>query len=124
MHAGDRRLRVVLVLGEEEFLIDLDLFVPERGKALYEPRPAALRPSASVTLAGGNTVAIAGKNARGENRVLFDTAQVIDPAGMTISATPQAPLAPPAAETTDSPQADDGAAGSTDLSPEDHDPVR
>jgi len=120
----DFRLGAIPVLGEAESLIDLDLFIPERGKALYDPGTSTLRPSASVTLADGNTVAIAEKNASGENRVLFVTAQLMDPAGMPISTALPPPVPPPMPETADSSQADDRETGSTKLSPEDHDSVR
>ncbi len=77
-----RRYGFVVVLdGEEERKIDLDLFLPEHGKALFEPG-SALRPTVKVSVLDGSCAVVAERKADGENRLVFIRTQIMDPAGM------------------------------------------
>ncbi len=82
--AEQRRYGVVPVLGADEFTLDLDLFLPEHGKALWDGNSPVLKPTVSATVWDGITVVVAEKNPDGRNRLVFVTAQLMDPAGMPV----------------------------------------
>lgn len=78
------RYGFVAVLGADGFTIDLELFLPEEGKAFYDPETTEFEPTASVTIWDGQTVVVAEKNPDGRNRLVFVTARLMDPAGIPI----------------------------------------
>jgi hypothetical protein len=86
----DRRCGFIAVLGADEFTIDLELFLPEAGKAFYDAATSNFEPTASVTIWDGQTVVLAEKTANGENRLVFITAALVDPAGMPLKPKPAA----------------------------------
>ncbi|HRQ89170.1 MAG TPA: LysM peptidoglycan-binding domain-containing protein [Bacteroidia bacterium] len=78
-----RRYGIQPVLGANESTIDLQLLLPEHGKTPVGEEIQSL----TMTVNDGETVVVAEKNADGVNRLVFVTAQVVDPAGMPIQKT-------------------------------------
>lgn len=81
--SGVCRIGIIPVLGEEE-IINLDLFIPERGKALFEPGETSLNPTIRTRVRDSEFVVVAEKNSEGENRLIFIQGQLMDPAGMPV----------------------------------------
>ncbi len=79
-----RRYGVVPVLGAVESTIDLALFLPEHGKALFGEGLPSMEPTSQAVIHDGATVVVAERNADGQNRLVFVTARLMDPAGMPI----------------------------------------
>ncbi|HRQ90485.1 MAG TPA: LysM domain-containing protein, partial [Bacteroidia bacterium] len=94
--ASMKRYGIVPVLGEDESSVKLDLFLPEHGKALFAAGETTLRPTVRTSVKDGGTVVIAERNANGENRLVFVTAQLLDPAGMPVQTEPAEPVELPA----------------------------
>lgn len=77
-----QRYGIVATLGGDEHTVDLDLYLPEHGKALVGGGAKAMEPTIRTEVMDGGTVVVAEKNAKGESRLVFVTAQLMDPAGM------------------------------------------
>ncbi len=101
VEAPMKRYGVIPVLGEDETTIKLDLFLPEHGKALFATGETALCPTTRTSVEDGGTVVIAERNASGENRLVFVTAQLLDSAGMPI---PKSSAEPPQAAAMELPE--------------------
>lgn len=84
-----KRYGFIAVLGADETTVDLDIFLPEAGKALFD-EGAKLEPTVRATLPDNGTVVVEEKNVNGESRLVFVRAQLMDPAGMPINRGKQA----------------------------------
>tara|TARA_R110000850_G_scaffold136245_3_gene257367 strand:- start:788 stop:1921 length:1134 start_codon:yes stop_codon:yes gene_type:complete len=83
IQVGEKRWGVIPVIGADEFTIDLDLFLPKHGKALFAEGEKH-EPSSRVTIWDGQIVAWSDKNKDGSTRTVFIKAQLMDPAGRPI----------------------------------------
>lgn len=80
----NKRWGVVPTIGSDGYTLDLDLYFPKHGKALFE-KDETPKPSARLTIWDGQTVAWSEKIGMGRNRVVFLTARLIDPSGKPIN---------------------------------------
>jgi|GEM_PF-1822241 len=84
VEVGEQRYGAIANLGADEFTIDLAVFLPEHGKALFQPGDDLSTPY-MVTIWDGQTVALS-VSVEGEGtRTVFLRAQIMDPAGMPIN---------------------------------------
>lgn len=91
IQAEKSRIGMIPVLGANETSIDLDLFIPRNGEALFEPSQT-LKATITTTLNDGETVVVAEKNPDGNHRLIFVYSQLMDPAGMPIHGTVSEPV--------------------------------
>jgi len=85
----DRRYGIVPVLAPGETGIDLDLFLPEHGKALFQEGETTLKPTIRTRVEDQSHVVVAEKTANGEHRLIFVRAQLMDPAGQPFPKQPE-----------------------------------
>lgn len=83
VQVGERRYGAIATLGADEFTIDLSVFLPEHGKALFQPGDDLHTPL-QVTIWDGQVVALSVSSEDGI-RTVFLKAQIMDPAGMPIN---------------------------------------
>lgn len=84
IQVGRQRYGVIAHLGADEFTIDLSVFLPEHGKALFQPGDALTTPY-KVSIWDGQTVALSAAVKGKGTRTVFLTARLMDPAGMPIN---------------------------------------
>jgi hypothetical protein len=78
------RWGVVPVIGKDGFTIDLEYYLPSPGEAFFPDGPESKDPE-RVTIWDGQTVAWAEEKKDGSWRIVFITANLMDPAGMPIN---------------------------------------
>lgn len=100
IQVGEKRWGIIPVVGADGFTIDLELYLPRHGEALYEEGEKP-KSSAGVTIWDGQIVAWSEKIDDDTSRIVFIKAQLMDPAGMPINKEPKKLPAPPAGETID-----------------------
>lgn len=83
IQVGERRYGAIAVLGADEFTIDLSVFLPEHGKALFQPGDD-LKTPLELTIWDSQIVAFSVSSEQGD-RTVFVKAQIMDPAGMPIN---------------------------------------
>ncbi|MEM7600798.1 MAG: LysM peptidoglycan-binding domain-containing protein [Verrucomicrobiota bacterium] len=83
IQVGERRYGAIALLGADEFTIDLSVFLPEHGKAMFLPGDDLSTPL-ELTIWDGQVVAFTVSSEQG-NRTVFVKAQIMDPAGMPIN---------------------------------------
>jgi len=88
---GEGRYGVATVLGAKEGEIDLELFLPERGKALAREGATRLPPTVRATIPSGNMAVVAEKKNDGNNRLIFVRTMIVDAAGNPFERTPNKP---------------------------------
>ncbi|MEC5128642.1 secretin and TonB N-terminal domain-containing protein [Verrucomicrobiales bacterium BCK34] len=80
----DRRYGVNTVLGANENTVDLKVFLPAHGEALFDRWDSKVATPYALTIGDGHTAVFAERRGKGGNRFVFVTAQIMDPAGMPI----------------------------------------
>ncbi len=80
----DRRYGVSTVLGADENTVDLKVFLPAHGEALFDRWDSNVATPYAMTIGDGHTAVFAERRRKGGNRFVFVTAQIMDPAGMPI----------------------------------------
>lgn len=80
---NDKRYGVQAVLGADEYTVDLRIFLPLHGEPLFGELDAVSTPH-QVTIWDGQTVVIAERREKGDCRLVFVKAQIMDPAGLPI----------------------------------------
>ena len=78
------RWGVIPVIGGDLYTIELDLYLPAPGEAFFPEGPGSRRPD-SLTIWDGQTVAYSEEKEDGHYRIVFVTAQIVDPAGMPLA---------------------------------------
>ena len=78
-----RRYAIIPTIGADEFTIDLKIYIAPVGKPLFRPGDDLTTPY-QLTIWDGQAVALAERDSKGEHRVIFVKAQLMDPAGMPI----------------------------------------
>jgi len=81
VEVAEKRWGVDAVLGADEYTIELELFFPTHGEAYFSDNPYS-KNKVKVTIWDGQTVAWAEEKKNGHYRIVFVTAQIMDPAGM------------------------------------------
>ncbi len=81
VQSDDRRYGVQAVLGADEHNVDLKVFLPQHGQALFDETDVVTTPYA-LTIREGATLVIAERRENGAPRFVFVKAQIMDPAGM------------------------------------------
>lgn len=76
----DRRYGVIANVATDDKTINLSVFLPEHGKALFDPGDALLTPY-DVTFFDGHTLVLSAPREDGGNRVVMVNAVLIDPGG-------------------------------------------
>ncbi|MEM6916389.1 MAG: LysM peptidoglycan-binding domain-containing protein [Verrucomicrobiota bacterium] len=84
----DRRYGVIPVLGSDEYSIELEIFLPEHGEALFETGDP-LKTPIHEHIYDGQTVGISREDKGGVLRIVFVKAQVMDPAGTSADEEPK-----------------------------------
>lgn len=79
-----KRWGVVPVIGADGFTIDLEYYFPAPGEAFFPDGPGSRDPE-RVTIWDGQTVAWAEEKKDGSWRIVFLTAQLMDPDGMPVN---------------------------------------
>ncbi|MEM9015570.1 MAG: LysM peptidoglycan-binding domain-containing protein [Verrucomicrobiota bacterium] len=84
IQVGEKRIGVIATLGADEFTVDLAIFLPEDGKALFQPGED-LKTPLKVTIWDGQTVVCSTWRGETLSRLVFVKAALMDPAGKPIN---------------------------------------
>ena len=80
----ERRYGVSTVLGADENTVDLKVFLPAHGEALFDGWDSRVTTPYALTIGDGHTAVFAERRGKRGNRFVFVTAQIMDPAGRPI----------------------------------------
>jgi len=86
LHVEGKRWGVVPTIGEDEFTMGLELFLPEHGEAFFPSGPGTRDPI-GLSIWDDQTVAWSEEKEDGSYRIVFITGRLVDPAGKPIHAT-------------------------------------
>lgn len=92
IQVGGKRWGVDAVLGVDEFTIDLRMYLPIHGEALFPNDPDSWRNTFQETIKDGQVIVWAEEKSDDTYRIVFTRAQILDPAGLPVNKSEEIPF--------------------------------